>query len=84
MRRKGQRPTTACEGGLALRNASQPEETGLPMFDPYHKWLGNPPMAQPPNHYRLRGIDLFEADPDVMGATANKQMAYVQGSLKLA
>ncbi len=49
------------------------------MFDPYHKWLGIPPKDQPPNHYRLLGIELFEADPDVIDAAANKQMAYVQG-----
>ena len=34
-------------------------------FDPYHRWLGIPPREQPPNHYRLLGIDLFEADADV-------------------
>ena len=25
-------------------------------FDPYYKWLGIPPEEQPPNHYRLLGI----------------------------
>jgi formylglycine-generating enzyme required for sulfatase activity len=49
------------------------------MFDPYHKWLGIPPKDQPPNHYRLLGVDLFESDPDVIDAAANKQMAYLQG-----
>lgn len=49
------------------------------MFDPYHKWLGIPPKDQPPNHYRLIGIDLFESDADVIDASANKQMAYIQG-----
>lgn len=49
------------------------------MFDPYHKWLGIPPKDQPPNHYRLLGIDLFESDADVIDASANKQMAYIQG-----
>jgi hypothetical protein len=34
-------------------------------FDPYRKWLGIPPEEQPPNHYRLLGIALFEDDPDV-------------------
>jgi hypothetical protein len=48
------------------------------MFDPYHKWLGIPAKDQPPNHYRLLGIDLFESDPDVIDAAANKQMAYIQ------
>jgi hypothetical protein len=49
------------------------------MFDPYHKWLGISSKDQPPNHYRLLGIDLFEADPDVIDTAANKQMAFVQG-----
>ena len=35
-------------------------------FDPYRKWLGIPPKDQPPNHYRLLGIDLFEADAEVI------------------
>ena len=48
------------------------------MFDPYHKWLGIPPKDQPPHHYRLLAIDLFESDADVIDAAANRQMAYVQ------
>ncbi|HQU45105.1 MAG TPA: hypothetical protein PK867_19985 [Pirellulales bacterium] len=35
-------------------------------FDPYHKWLGIPPKDQPPNHYRLLGIELFEEDLEVI------------------
>ncbi len=48
------------------------------MFDPYHKWLGIPPKDQPPNHYRLLGIDAFEDDAEVIDAAANRQMAYLQ------
>jgi hypothetical protein len=48
------------------------------MFDPYYKWLGIPPKDQPPNHYRLLAIDVFESDPEVIDAAANRQMAYVQ------
>ena len=48
------------------------------MFDPYHKWLGIPPKDQPPHHYRLLAIDLFESDADVIDAAANRQMAYIQ------
>jgi len=48
------------------------------MFDPYHKWLGIAPKDQPPNHYRLLGVDLFESDPEVIDAAANRQMAYLQ------
>ena len=48
------------------------------MFDPYHKWLGIRPKDQPPNHYRLLGLDLFESDAEVIDAAANRQMAYLQ------
>jgi len=48
-------------------------------FDPYHKWLAIPPKLQPPNHYRLLGVELFESDLDVIDAAANQRMAYVQG-----
>ena len=43
-------------------------------FDPYFKWLGIPPAEQPPNHYRLLGIDLFESDPDAIGRAADHRM----------
>lgn len=46
-------------------------------FDPYHKWLGIPPRDQPPNHYRLLGLELFESDPDVIDAAAEQRMLYV-------
>jgi len=48
-------------------------------FDPYHIWLGIPPKDQPPNHYRLLGLDLFEDNPDVIDAAANRQTAYLRG-----
>ena len=48
------------------------------MFDPYYKWLGIPPNEQPPNHYRLLGLQLFERDVEVIEAAANRQMTYVQ------
>lgn len=47
-------------------------------FDPYHKWLGISPKDQPPNYYRLLGLDLFESDSDVIDAAANRQMSYLQ------
>lgn len=47
-------------------------------FDPYHKWLGILPKDQPPHHYRLLGIELFEADPDVIDSAADKQMTYLR------
>ncbi len=47
-------------------------------FDPYYKWLGIPPQEQPPNHYRLLGLNLYEIDPDVISAAADRQMAHVR------
>ena len=47
-------------------------------FDPYHRWLGISPKDQPPNHYRLLGVDPFESDPDVIADAADRQMAHVR------
>lgn len=47
-------------------------------FDPYHIWLGIPPDEQPPHHYRLLGIGLFESDPDVISNAADRQMTHVR------
>ena len=47
-------------------------------FDPYHKWLGVSPKDQPPNHYRLLGIDLYEDDADVIADAAEQRMVHVQ------
>jgi formylglycine-generating enzyme required for sulfatase activity len=52
--------------------------SGSEKFDPYHKWLGIRPAEQPPNHYRLLGIGLFESDPDVITNAADRQMAHVR------
>lgn len=50
---------------------------GVP-FDPYHKWLGIAPKDQPPNHYRLLAIDLFESDPDVIDGAADQRMTFLR------
>lgn len=47
-------------------------------FDPYYKWLGIPPAEQPPNHYRLLGINLFESDPEVIQAAADQRMIHLR------
>jgi|GEM_PF-3500642 len=47
-------------------------------FDPYRKWLGIPPAEQPPHHYRLLGIGLYESDPEVIQEAADRQMAHVR------
>src|SRR6476660_516224 len=47
-------------------------------FDPYYKWLGIPPAEQPPHHYRLLAIKVFEKDPDVIANAADRQMAHLR------
>ena len=47
-------------------------------FNGYHVWLGIPLHEQPPNHYRLLGIALFETDLDVIDHAADRQMAHVR------
>ncbi len=47
-------------------------------FDPYHRWLGIPPEEQPPHHYRLLGIALFEDQPEVIEHAADRQMAHLR------
>jgi hypothetical protein len=48
------------------------------IFDAYHKWLGVPREEQPPNHYRLLGLSLFEHDADVIESAADKAMVHVR------
>jgi formylglycine-generating enzyme required for sulfatase activity len=47
-------------------------------FDPYHRWLGIPPEDQPPNHYRLLGLNPSESDREVIRDAADRQMAHVR------
>eukprot|EP00456_Euglypha_rotunda_P036164 TRINITY_DN277_c0_g2_i4.p1 TRINITY_DN277_c0_g2~~TRINITY_DN277_c0_g2_i4.p1 ORF type:complete len:458 (-),score=55.50 TRINITY_DN277_c0_g2_i4:2359-3732(-) len=47
-------------------------------FDAYRKWLGIPTKDQPPNHYRLLGIELFESDAELIEGAADKQMSHVR------
>lgn len=47
-------------------------------FDPYHKWLGIPPEEQPPHHYRLLAVRLFETDPEVIEAAVEQRMAHLR------
>lgn len=47
-------------------------------FDPYYKWLGIPPSEQPPDHYRLLGIALYESDPEVIAHAADQRMAHLK------
>ncbi len=47
-------------------------------FDPYHVWLGIPPAEQPPTHYRLLGLQLYESDPTVIDHAFDRQMSHVK------
>jgi len=47
-------------------------------FDPYRTWLGIPPERQPPNHYHLLGIPLFEEDPTVITHAADQRMGFLR------
>jgi len=47
-------------------------------FDPYRAWLGIPPEEQPPNHYRLLGLDLFEDDPAAIERAAEQRVGILQ------
>lgn len=47
-------------------------------FDPYLKWLGIRSQGRAPNHYRLLGLDLFEADSGMISNAAARQIAQVK------
>ncbi len=47
-------------------------------FDPYHKWLGISSKDQPPDYYRLLGVDRFESDPDVIASAADQRMVHIR------
>ena len=47
-------------------------------FDPYYQWLGISPKYQPPNHYRLLGVEHFESNANVIATAADQRMAHVR------
>ena len=47
-------------------------------FDPYYQWLAIPPKDQPPNHYRLLGVDLFESNTDAIANAADQRMTHLR------
>ncbi len=47
-------------------------------FDPYYEWLGIPRRDQPPNWYRLLGIELFEPNQNVIERAADRQMGHLR------
>ncbi len=60
------------------RRREHNQDAKKPDFDPYHKWLGIPPAEQPPNHYRLLGLQVFESDPEVILAAVMRQSAHLK------
>jgi hypothetical protein len=46
-------------------------------FDPYEKWFNIPPKEQPPNHYRLLGIERFESDASVIDEAAEARASFL-------
>src|SRR5688572_11447880 len=63
--------TVACAhcGGLFVMPAEA--------FDPYYTWLGIPPSEHPPTHYRLLGLQIFEANATVIENAADRQMRHL-------
>ena len=67
------------ESATKLKEDSPAQESIMSnTFDPYHTWLGIAPAEQPPNHYRLLGIALFEESRDVISNAADRQMAHIR------
>lgn len=47
-------------------------------FDPYYQWLAIPPKDQPPNHYRLLGVELFESNTEAIANAADQRMVHLR------
>ncbi len=47
-------------------------------YDAYHLWLGIPPDEQPPSHYSLLGVRLFEENAEVIRNAADRQRSHVK------
>ncbi|MFP6610701.1 MAG: LamG-like jellyroll fold domain-containing protein [Pirellulales bacterium] len=47
-------------------------------IDVYYEWLGIKPEDQPPNHYQLLGVDLFESDEHILSRAADERMVFVR------
>ena len=55
-----------------------PGRDAVDNYDAYHLWLGIPPDEQPPSHYRLLGVRLFEENPEVIRNAADRQRSHVK------
>lgn len=49
-----------------------------PEIDPYYQWLGIPPAEQPPNHYRLLGLTLFESSVEAIDSASFRQTLHLR------
>ena len=49
-----------------------------PSFDPYWHWLAVPPDEQPPDHYRLLGLRLFEDDAGIVARAVQLRIDHVR------
>ncbi len=47
-------------------------------FDPYYHWLGIPPHEQPPHHYRLLSLQLYEPNEEVIQHAVDRLMAHIR------
>jgi len=47
-------------------------------FDPYWQWLAIPPAEQPPDHYRILGLRLFETDGPTIAQAARARIEHVR------
>jgi ankyrin repeat protein len=63
---------------LPLKSSGISMAESTDKFDPYHKWLGVPPREQPPNYYRLLGLQPFESDPEVIEAAASRLISFCE------
>ena len=57
---------------------SKSDSQSTSTFDSYYFFLGIHQKDQPPNHYRLLGIEYFEQDSEIVSAAADRQMAHLQ------
>lgn len=46
-------------------------------FDPYLHWLGIPPQEQPPNYYRLLGLQAYEQNMQTILSAADQRLTYL-------
>lgn len=72
-RRRHARERRCIRTSTPLRKRDMADE-----FDPYYTWLGISAKDQPANHYRLLGIEAFEANPNVIEHAADRQMGHLR------